>query len=47
VKRGLMTKIHAVACDGDGWALEPERWCFGYGLTPLGVKALGAVDSDA
>jgi hypothetical protein len=36
--RGLLRDVECVKCDGDGWALEPERWASGYELTDLGLS---------
>jgi hypothetical protein len=43
VARGLVKDAgFAVACDGDGFALQPERYRQGWTITEAGKKALEA-----
>ena len=47
VKRGLMTKVWAVVCDGDGFALDPESEREGFALTESGIRALASTRTEA
>ena len=45
VKSGHLSKLSMVMCDGDGFALEPERERMGYVLTEKGRAVAVALEA--
>lgn len=37
-RRGMLVDVEYRVCDGDGFALQPERWRSGYELTEEGKR---------